>query len=218
MDTLSERFAQDQLTLDRFERLVEAAQKAQSAADLAALLEDGRPGAPAGAERGAPPVPATAQAPAPADSPWSAPAKEQAAVAVFGEARREGYWTPPAAAAKAVAVVGSVVLDYRDARVAQGDLAVFAVTFLGSVEIVVPPGWNVECNVSAVFGSVDRRAPFAATAPDAAAPTLHVRGVAVFGSVEIHHRHSGETKRDAKRRLRQEKRERKRLAKRGRKL
>ncbi len=215
VDALSECFAQDHLTLDRFERLVDAAQKAEAAADLAALL-DGLPGAHAVDVRRPAPAPDATQARPPAGSAWASRPKDQA-VAVFGEAKREGAWGP-AADTKAVAVMGSVVLDYRDAKAPPADVTVFAVTFFGSVEIVVPPGYNVECSVSAIFGSAEHHALDSASAPtpDADAPTLHVRGVSVFGSVEVHYRHRGETKREAKRRIRLERRERRRLAKRSR--
>lgn len=217
VDVLSECFAQDHLSLGQFERLLDAAQGAQSAEELGKVVERLPPGA---ADFGHLPVPPPAsgspeaQVPAvPAPSPSR---RNDQAIAVFGEAKRQGAWAP-AAETKAVAVMGSVELDFREAALPPGDVTVFAVTFFGSVEIVVPPTLQVECAVSAVFGSAEHEVPKSAQArPDSPRTTLHVRGVSVLGSVEIHYRHPGETKREAKRRRRVEKRERRRIAKRSR--
>lgn len=202
--TLSEHFAQDRLRLEDFERLVDAVESAESAADVQALTRGLASGRPIVAP-GGPPAPGEAlQAVAPAGEIRP---RDQA-VAVFGEAKREGAWTP-AEDTKAVAVMGSVVLDFREARVAARDVSVLAVSFFGSVEIVVPPGTDVECGASAVFGSVEHHTPRpSAPAPGAAGTTVRIRGVSVFGSVEVHYRYPGESKREAKRRLRLEKRRR----------
>ena len=212
VDVLSECFAQDHLSLGQFERLLDAAQEARSAEELGKVVKSlpaaaGDFGHVAAAAPGSPAVPAAASGPSrPSDS----------VIAVFGEAKREGAWTP-AEKTKAVAVMGSVELDFREAALPPGDVTVVPVTLMGSVELVVPPTLKVECGVSAVFGSTQHELPRPESAPPASPrTTLHVRGVAVFGSVEIHYRYPGETKRDAKRRLRLEKRERRRLAKRRR--
>lgn len=213
VDVLSECFAQDHLSLEQFERLLDAAQGAQSTEELGKVVE--RFPAGAGDFGHLPPPPLPSGSPA-VPSPASPPRRNDQAVAVFGETKRDGAWAP-AAETKVVAVVGSVELDFREAVLPPGDVTVFAVTFLGSVELVVPPSLQVECGVSAVFGSAQNEAPKPTPAPPVSPPTtLHVRGVSVFGSVEIHCRYPGETKREAKRRRRSEKRERRRIAKRSR--
>ena len=198
---LSERFAQDHLQLDDFERMVDAVQRAENEADVRAVTDVLTGDRSAGVARGQP-----ASAPASLDAAPARPSDQ--AVAVFGEAKREGAWTP-AEDTKAVAVMGSVVLDFREARMATREVSVFAVSFFGSVEVVVPPGTDVECGASAVFGSVEHHALQPSPAPlDAQGTRVRIRGVSVFGSVEVHYRYAGESKREAKRRMRLEKRRR----------
>ncbi len=207
--TLSEYFAQDHLQLDQFEQMVDAVQRAETSAEIRAALEV-LPGA-----RSSVPASPASQRPAPTSpeaalSATAAVRPSDQAVAVFGEAKREGAWTP-AEDTKAIAVMGSVVLDLREARLATREISVFALSFFGSVEIVVPPGLDVECGVSAVFGGVEHKPPEPPQPPfGPERPCVRVRGISVFGSVEVHYRYPGESKREAKRRTRLEKRQRRR--------
>ncbi len=202
---LSECFAQDRMTLEDFERRVALVQEARSTADLRAALDGLH------AARGA--IKAPAQAPAPVAGYGRRPARiaeSDRAIAVFGEATRMGAWTP-ALETRAIAVMGSVVIDLRDARLASEDVFFTAVTFMGSVEFIVPPGLAVECSGSAIVGSFESDSLAEAAGPGP--PTVHIGGFATLGSIEIEVRHPGESKRDARKRRRIEAR-RLRLARR----
>jgi hypothetical protein len=76
----------------------------------------------------------------------------------------------------------------------------------GGVDVIVPPGMNVECDGMGIMGGFDHT-PEAAARPDPGAPTLRVTGVALMGGVHVTVRHAGESRRDARRRYRQERRE-----------
>jgi len=84
------------------------------------------------------------------------------------------------------------------------------VTLARTSESQEPPGLAVETEGVAVMGSFEHvdRAP---AHPDPGAPLLRVRGLAFMSSVEIKMRMPGETERDAHRRLKQERRDRKAL-------
>jgi len=122
----------------------------------------------------------------------AAPRKnEQKVVAIFGNATREGSWSP-AAQVRARAVFGNVVLDFREARLPPGLTEVHVSATFGNVEIIVPPGLAVETDGSGIFGNfehVDRAPPFS----DPDAPLLRVQGRALFGNVELETRLPGES-------------------------
>ncbi len=194
---LSECFARDILTVEDFERRAELVHGARTMADLGTAIEGVRSGdlpARAGAAAGA-----AAQV-RPRDH----------SVAVFAETKREGQWIP-ARRNTAVAVMGSAVIDLREALLGPEQTVVSAIAFMGGVEVIVPPGVRVECSGSAVFGAFEQRREFTPFAGGLDAPLVRVEGFAMFGSVEIEHRRPGESRREARRRRKREKKERKRL-------
>ncbi len=211
IDALSECFAQDRCSLEEFERRVTRAQEARSISELRASLEGlARPPEEIGAAERAVPARSAAAAPV-AQAPASEEDRVDQAVAVFGETKRVGSWTP-ARQTRAAAVMGSVVIDLREARFGPGDVLFNAVTFFGTVEFIVPPDLQVECAGSALFGSFEhgdlKPEPW-----DANAPTVRIDGFATFGSVDVEVRNPGESKREAKRRRRAEKKRRRRARK-----
>ncbi len=130
-------------------------------------------------------------------------------LAIFGEAARKGAWTAPRETTT-TAVFGSSVLDLREANLPPGESAIRAIAVFGTVEIIVPPGFYVECLGSSILGSFEMDPP-ARPPSDDATPRLLVDGAAVFGSVEVRERHIGESARAARRRIRKEKRLHRRL-------
>ena len=207
IDLLSEHFAQDHLSLDDFERRVSVAHRAKTMNGLTELLR----GLPTGN------VPATLE-----DDPGtqltqrveaSVPAgrvkEHDRAIAVLGETSRKGRWIP-ARSNQVIAVLGSAVLDLREALLGPGETVFKCITFMGSIEVIAREGTYVECSGSAVLGSFEQHhnSPTSMT-PDA--PVVRIEGISVLGSVEVEFRELGESKRDTKRRRRRERRERRRL-------
>jgi hypothetical protein len=203
VDALCEHFANDVMSVEEFEQRVDAAHKATSVDELKALLRD-LPGAAVPAVRSA----GTAPAPKPPVTAAAHVRDREYMVAVLGGSTRKGGWSP-ARRNYAVAVMGGCELDFREARLGPGitDLRVFALW--GGIEIIVPPGLNVESQGIGLLGGFDYVTD--ATLGDPNAPTLRVSGLACMGGVEISVRHPGESAREARRRLRLERRDRKRL-------
>ena len=207
IDLLSECFARDMLSVEDFERRVSLAHAAGSMVELGGAIE--------GLGTGAGVVTAQEDG-SPANLARRAPAATLAevratdrAVAVFGETKRVGQWVP-GRSNTVVAVMGSAVIDLREARLGPGHTTFSVLAFIGSVEVLVPPGLHVQCRGSAVFGSFGQRESSPApVAPDD--PLVRVEGFSVFGSVEIETRQVGESRREARRRRRQEKKQRRRL-------
>lgn len=216
VDALSDAFAQDVLPVEEFERRVELAHRAATAAELRVLLSD---------------IPRTGQLPA--QRPGSAPESRgrsdqradalewagsrraaathvphQAVVAgVLGGGVRRGRWHP-ARYTYAVGVLGGAELDFRDCALPPvTDIRCFAI--MGGVEIIVPPDVIVETSGVGIMGAFEHRA--GDEDPPRDAPVIRVSGVAFMGGVEVKVRYPGETAGDAKRRLREERRERRRL-------
>ena len=192
--------------MDDFERRLTVAHNARTMPELGIALKGLRPavgkawvdreGPLATIPRYAPDVPATRVRPT------------DRAIAVFGETKRVGRWIP-AERNTAVAVMGSNVIDLREALLGPGESVFTAVAVMGSVEVIVPPELHVQCAGSALFGSFEQREDHHTLGgPDA--PSVRIDGFAFFGSVEVEVRYAGETRRDAKRRRRREKKERRR--------
>lgn len=206
IDALCEHFANDALSVEEFERRVDRAHKAESTDDLRKLLEDLPSGDLPVRQEDAAPVPLDrAQASVPASR-----VKERGyMVAMLGGVERKGRWIP-ARQNYALSLMGGHVLDFREALLPPGETEVWIFTVMGGAEIIVPPGLPVECDGVAIMGGFEHRED-AVLSPDPDAPSLRVRGFAFMGGVEVNIRYPGESSRDAKRRRRIERKERKRL-------
>jgi hypothetical protein len=206
IDALCEHFANDAMSVEEFEHRVELAHRAATVDDLKALLRDlpgGNLPAVAGEGASAP----TAQRRYPVTA--AAHVKErEVVVAILGGATRKGFWTP-ARQNYAFAVMGGTELDFREASLGPGVTEVRVFTVMGGVEIIVPPGLNVESNGIGILGGFEHGGD--SGDPDMDAPTLRISGLAIMGGVDITVRHPGESAREARTRRRLEKKERKRL-------
>ena len=212
VDILSEQFAHDRLSLEEFEELVSRVQKAGALSGIQGVVDrlqmaqagEGGPSALSAAaagrslERGR------------AYGERASQRDTDSAVAVLGETKRAGHWLP-ARKTRVVATLGSVELDLRDAALGPGEFEFDVKAILGSVEIIVPEGLQVECGGSAILGSIDPGRPTPA-APGVDRPIVRLNCMAVLGEVDVDFRLPGETKRQAKRRRKLEDRQRKRLA------
>lgn len=140
----------------------------------------------------------------PAPRPPAAPVRleeGETVVAVLQSSARRGPWTPPERM-RVVSVLGSVVLDYREADLPAGITEVDCAVYLGSVAILVPPDVDVELTGSVLLGSMETKddaemararehlrartggAP-ADRAPESERPLLSVDCAGVMGSVAV---------------------------------
>ena len=204
IDALCDAFARDEMEIADFEKRVEAAHRAESAAELDRLLADVSPrSVPARVGRSAP-----GDGHAPARRPTALPGQvhgREVVAGFMGGSTRRGRWTP-ARRVTAIGVMGGVELDFREAVLAPGVTEVHAFAFWGGVQIVAPPDVRVECSGIGIMGGFDHREDVASEA-DPNAPVLRVTGFAMMGGVEVRVRFPGETRRDARRRMRAERRQ-----------
>lgn len=81
------------------------------------------------------------------------------------------------------AMMGGVELDLRDAQLANGRAAIEVFAMWGGIEIIVPPDWRVESEVSPIMaGYEDNTRLDPGVEP---AGVLVVRGFAVMGGIEV---------------------------------
>lgn len=222
IDRLCEAFADDRLEVEEFERRLELVHRASIADELTRLLAD-LPAARPPARREAPGEPAIegAVAPVPAHRRGRGPALQPAGsvpgvsvvAGILGGATRTGNWRP-ARTNYAIGIMGGFELDLRDAVLPPGVTEIRVFAMWGGGEIIVPPDVVLDVSAIGIMGGFEEKyyAP-ADAAPDA--PIVRVTGLAIMGGAEIQVRHPGESKGDAKRRLREEKKARKRLGRGG---
>lgn len=192
---LIDSFASDRLSVEDFEARLDRAHKASDLPALENLVSD----LPTKAESVAP-APLTRQRP-------SAPRPEniresQVVAAVMAGVERKGPWTP-ALKTRVLSFMGSTVLDFREAHISAGVTEVEAFVMMGSVEIIVPPGVAVDSSGIAIMGAFEH-GPGPPADSSADAPVIRIGGLAFMASVEVHVRLPGESARDTKRRLREE--------------
>ena len=199
IDALCEHFANDAMSVEEFERRVDSAHQAATAEELKGLLSDLPSGdLPAVVDQGTQPAPIQDYAVA---SPEHVKEKSFV-VAVLGASNRTGRWTP-ARTNYSIAICGGTELDFREAVMAPGVTEVQVYTMWGGVEVIVPPGLNVETTGIGIMGAFEYVADSTIT-PDPGAPTIRITGLALMAGVEVSVRHAGETARDAKRRRKAE--------------
>jgi len=81
-----------------------------------------------------------------------------------------------------VAIMGGVELNFMKADL-NGKVTVDNFTMFGGTKLFVPPDWNVQNNVVAIFGGVDDKRP-PSTGHDPS-KILFLEGTCIFGGIEI---------------------------------
>lgn len=204
VDRLCAHFARDAMNTTELERRLDIAYAARTRAELVALERDlpalRRETRPAAAA----PV-ATASVPVDPSRPVQ---ESDLIVSIWGATERKGSWVPPRRL-NAVTVMGGTDLDFRQATFATETVSVRLLALMGGVDIVVPPGVRVEWGGIALMGGVSTPEPDTPPAPDA--PVIRISGLVCMGGVDVVERHPGESARDARKRIKRDRKARRRL-------
>jgi hypothetical protein len=96
---------------------------------------------------------------------------------------RAGDWILPRLF-RAVSFWGDVKIDLTRARFGAGTSRIELMVIMGNVDVLVPPDVRVECDGDAIIASFDLHGQ-KWSAPEPGAPTIHVTGTAILGSVEV---------------------------------
>ena len=150
--------AEGRLTLDEFTERAEAVVAARTSSDLMPLTADLPP-----AE--------TRRRPA---TRWT--------MAIMGRSDRKGRWRVTDGT-NAVAVMGECRLDLRGAEFDGKTVTIRAMAVMGSVEIIVPEGIEVELTGLPIMGSNSLKVGEVSTVPGS--PLVRVRALALMGDVTV---------------------------------
>lgn len=191
IDSLTEQFASDRLTLEEFESRLDLAHRATTEEALQALLpHSSTPSRPMPASG------STAMRRAAADTVRP----RSLAFGFWGGTQRSGSWTP-ARKNYAVAFQGGVELDLREARFGPGVTDIWVFCAMGGVNVIVPPELQVDFGGVGIMGGFDAEAG-ARAVEDPDAPVVRIRGVAIWGGAAVEIRHHGESAPEARQRRR----------------
>ncbi|MGW6873880.1 DUF1707 SHOCT-like domain-containing protein [Streptomyces xanthophaeus] len=183
VERLRDAVAEGRLDMDEFEERLEAAYKSRTYAELEPLTRDlpAAPGTAGPASAGLP----VAAGPG-AGTSWPAriggTGSSSTGIAIMSAFQRKGRWTVPARF-NAVAFWGGGEIDLREADFAQREVVISCFAVMGGIQIVVPPGVEVEVRGIGVMGAFDQRDTPGPAEPGA--PRVVVTGLAFWGGVEI---------------------------------
>jgi hypothetical protein len=108
-----------------------------------------------------------------------------------------------------IAVMGGAEIDLREAILPAGEIEIRVFTIMGGIEILVPPGLEVDVSGMAVMGAFDEERDPAPVTPGG--PVVRVTGFALMAGVDVRARYPGESARDARRRIKAERQRDRRL-------
>jgi hypothetical protein len=173
-EVLRDAAGEGRIDLDELDERLELAWGAKTYADLVPITADlhlpAHPHpAPAPVRRTPPGVPAVGH---------------NSSVAIMGETKRQGVWSVPEHHS-AFALMGSVVIDLRQARLSARETHINASSIMGEVKIIVPAHVHVVVDGTPIMGDYTQgkdKVP-ATVGPDS--PTVRVRGMALMGSVNV---------------------------------
>jgi hypothetical protein len=194
---LTRHFSRDHLEVEELERRLDLAIAAPDRGALDALVRD-LPALPVETRPEAP-VTSESSPPAPRVAPGVTAKPHGFVIALLGGSTRSGSWVPPREL-RVLAAMGGAELDFREARFAAPVTEIEVLAVMGGVHIIVPPGVRVEAHGLGILGGFDDRV--GEPAADPAAPVIRIRGLALMGGVHIEERRPGESRGQARRRVR----------------
>ncbi len=174
-EMLREAAGEGRIDLDELDQRLEAAYRAKTYGELVPITAD----LPAGRSQGMP-LPRSTR-------PGPTGVHHRGSVAVMSETRRSGAWTVQDGHL-AFALMGSVVLDLRQARFASPELTVNASAVMGEVRLLVDAGTTVLVEGYGVMGEYSEQRPKVPFDPTVGGAVLRVRGLALMGSVHVQRR------------------------------
>lgn len=172
-DVLREAAGEGRIDLEELDERLELTWHAKTYADLVPITADLH-------------LPGHAQqAGAPVRRPSHVPVVGHASsTAIMGECKRQGVWSVPEHHS-AFALMGSVVIDLRQAQLSAHDTQINASTIMGEVKIIVPADFNVVIDGTPIMGEFGHGKDKTPATIGPGSPTIRVRGMAMMGSVTV---------------------------------
>jgi len=170
-DVLRQASIEGRLTLDEFSQRVEQALAARTRDELQTVTRDLPAVAPTRVFQPAQPTQAAVVRP-----------PVRTSVSVMGNVERKGFWRVDEESA-AVSVMGACKLDLRGAAISAPITTINAYAVMGTVDVIVPFGVEVELEGIAIMGS--KEAKLKGPPPAPGAPVVRVNAFALMGSVIV---------------------------------
>jgi hypothetical protein len=176
-EVLRQAAGEGRLDLDELDERLEATYSAKTYGDLVPITLD----LPA---TGGPPA---AVAPRAVPAPAGPVARYSSSLAVMSESKRVGTWLV-AEQQTAFALMGSVVLDMREAQFESREVTVVANAVMGEVKVIVNAGTAVVVEGVGVMGEFNEQRAKVPFDPELGGPVVRVKGLALMGSVHVQRR------------------------------
>lgn len=194
---LTDAFAKDLFDVDEYDRRIDLVHRAVSLAELDDVVADLEPIGSAATSTALVPHPSLASEAALASWPdrkrWTA---------IMGGFEKKGRWNVPKTM-KVICFWGGGSLDFRDAQFAPGVTELKVTAVMGGLEIIVPPWLSVDCDATAIMGGFEEM-DRGHGEPDLGRALLRISGLAIMGGVSIETRQPGESSRQARKRVKRE--------------
>ncbi|HET7690956.1 MAG TPA: DUF1707 domain-containing protein [Nocardioidaceae bacterium] len=171
-EVLRQAAGEGRIDLDELDERLEATFAARTYADLVPITAD---------------LPATGPASRPVNRPAGhvvAGPSYTSSFAMMSETKRSGPWQV-GASHSAFALMGSVVIDLRQAIFTSREVVINASTLMGGVEVIVNPQTVVVCDGMGIMGDYSESKPRAAAETTIESPVVRVKGVAIMGAVNV---------------------------------
>ena len=174
-EVLRQAAGEGRIDLDELDERLEAAYRAKTYGELVPITADlpvaGRP------HPVAQPAPRRVTHPVPG-------ARYPSSIAVMSESKRVGRWVVEDHHS-AFAVMGSVVLDLREAAFESHEVVINASAIMGEVKVVVNAATTVVVEGTGVMGEYTEQRPRVPFDPEGDGPLVRLRGFALMGSVHV---------------------------------
>ena len=189
INILTKHYTEGGLELEEFEKRLDLANMSQDVDSLVPLVTDLSPLPRSGRSAQSPSRHSANSYPMMNEGP----VKENSFLFSFMSGiARKGSWRPPKRLTS-VTFMGAMELDLREALLPPGRSTINVFSVMGGVEILVPPGVNVEVQGIGIMGSFEDKS---SDIPHEGAPTLEINGFAFMAGVEVKEKKSKQWDRD----------------------
>jgi hypothetical protein len=177
-EILREAAGEGRLELDELDERLEATYAARTYADLVPITAD------------LPAHPARPAQLAPIASADVVPgAKREQHFAIMSGVTRKGVWVVPEHF-NLFALMGGAELDLRDAKFAAHEVVLTINAFMGGANVIVGPNVRVQVEGTGIMGGYAGPSGLVEPEIDENSPVVRVRGLAIWGGVNVERKHS----------------------------
>lgn len=174
-DVLRDAAGEGRIDLDELEERLELTWQAKTYGELVPITLDLQATGPVTPPAAAPVRRAPAGLPA---------VGHASSTAIMSECKRQGVWSVPANHS-AFALMGSVVIDLRQAQLESHHTQINASSIMGEVKIIVPADMHVVLDGTPIMGEFSQQKDKTPAEVGPGSPTVRIRGVALMGSVNV---------------------------------